>query len=622
MRSFKIQIQFSVILLLCHFLIGQPLVAQTEVVNAIEYKQISSFETDYSIIAMKISGDGSKIVFATGGPAVQVYTINTDGSGLTLIYDFERNGTGPFIDINETGEKVIWCDGYGEIFIANSDGSVREELATLLPNPDPDFEDLEPEIFLPPRITADGTRVYFIHMGRDPRASGVWYVNSDDSGLTQVFNYLKMASDLFGRDGTEYNYNTAFTDGFDISGNGSKVILGTRIFKLEEGDLIRGDAVVADGTEFYDAGEYAHGTQPFATNPNGDSFIMYRIEFNQELGYDEINVYFVPIGTGDPIKVISGLDQFGSSAYTQMTADGTRAITVANNGRLPITLVNSISRSRLDLVSIDGLSNAIGSNKFSNSWMPSITWNGDKFCFLSAGTPPQIWVARIKSDGITSQPSITEVKFDPYYILPNAATASTIEAHVTDLYHPIQTVTFDGLKDGVFMFRAIESDFPSGFLVDDGSFGDAYADDGYYSNNTVRSYLAETPLGDYTIRIAAANSTLKEITAVDVDSISIREQGTSIKDAKNSALSYNLYQNYPNPFHHTTRITYEIPIDSNIEIKLYDVLGNLIAKPIHQNQIAGQYSFDVAADELPGGIYFYTLRTNNYTMTRKMHVLD
>ena len=53
----------------------------------------------------------------------------------------------------------------------------------------------------------------------------LWKVNADNSSLTQVFNYLDLSSDVFGRDGTEYKRNTAFADGFDITGDGSSVLI-------------------------------------------------------------------------------------------------------------------------------------------------------------------------------------------------------------------------------------------------------------------------------------------------------------------------------------------------------------------------------------------------------------
>lgn len=595
--------------------------AQVKVVGAIEYEQVSQFETNYSISAMKMSADGLKIIFATSGPAVKVYTINSDGTALTQIYDFERTGFGPSVDISAGGEKVIWCDGEGEVFIANLDGSMRLELATLLPNPDPNFADMEPIIPLPPRITSDGTQVLFIHMGRDPRGSGVWRINADDSGLTQIFNYNDMAEDLFGTDTADYNYNTAFADGFDISADGSRMILGTKIFKQAAGDITRGDAIAVDGTDFYNIGDYAAGNQPFATYVDGDFFTVFRREFNSDLGYDEINVYVVPLGTGSPEKVISGLDIFGTSSMTQMASNGSLAIVQAANGRLPITLVDGLSQSRLDLVSIDALSIAMGGYRFSESWLPSISWDGSRFCFLSTSTPPQIWVGNIKSDAIHSQPSITEIRFDPDEVAIDRSTTATISAHVSDLYDPIHTVTFDAYQDGVFKFRALAADWPyQRNLLDDGTFGDEYAGDGFYANNSVGADLLETPLGTYTIRIAAANTSLEKVTVADAEPFFIVEPSATATQRAESP-GFKLYQNFPNPFNHSSSIRYEIPVESQVEIKLLDLLGKEIAVMVSEKLEPGQYSLDLNAKELPGGVYFYAMRTSDYFITKKMQVL-
>ena len=131
-----------IIVLVILFSINQ--FAQPLVTNAVHYTQVSSFETDYGIYALKMSADGSKIVFATGGPQVKVFTINVNGSGLTQIYDLQTTGFAPFIDITNDGEKILWCDRYGEIFVSNSDGSYIREIASLLPNPDPDRDARDP----------------------------------------------------------------------------------------------------------------------------------------------------------------------------------------------------------------------------------------------------------------------------------------------------------------------------------------------------------------------------------------------------------------------------------------------------------------------------------------------
>jgi hypothetical protein len=611
-RSFPVSI---FLLIFCVALLN----AQPEVVDAVEYKQITHFETDQYISTMKMSADGSKIVFATSGPVVKVFTLNTNGTGLTEIYDFQRNGNGPSVDISGNGEKVIWCDGEGEIFIANSDGSGREELATLIPNPDPNFADLEPIIPLPPRITADGSQVLFINMDRDPRISGVWKVNADNSSLTQVFNYLDLSSDVFGRDGTEYNRNTAFADGFDITGDGSSVLIGTRIFKLEEGDLDRGHLVMAWGTEFYELGEYAGGNQPFAIGIDGGFCIVYRREYNPTLEYDEINVYFVPVGTGDPVKVIAGLDIFGVSAYTQMALKGSRAITVGANGRLPITLVERVPGSRLDLVSVDGASIAAGGFRMSESWFPSTDVDGKKYCFMAPSVPPQIWMANLLSDGRVSQPKITGVNFEPNYVLKDASSPATIEALITDLYNPVHTVTFESFQNGHPYFRALGSVHPSGFLFDDGALGDKSPGDGVYTNNTVNIDVADPPVGEYTIRIAAVNSTLEEITMVDAKSMSILEESTSVQTSAKTG--FVLHPNFPNPFGDQTSIAYELAYGTEVELCVFDILGKRVATLMNGPKAAGQHTSVFNPGNLPDGIYYYTIRAGDFVQTRKMEML-
>jgi hypothetical protein len=623
MKSFK----YSLISLLMLFLTLGPAWhscrAQTTVINGIEYQQISDFETDSFINTMKISADGTRIVFATSGPAVQVYTINSDGTGLTQIYDFQRTGTGPFVDISADGNKVIWCIGYGEIFIANADGSEREELATLLPNPIPDAADIEPTIPLPPRITADGNQVFFIHMGHNPLASGVWQVNSDGSSLTQLFHYIELSEELFGKDGSEYNRNIAYTSGFDISGDGSRMIFGTAILKIEENDIVRGDAIVFDGMTFRNLGDYAMGIQPFATYQDGDQFIMFKREYNDSLAFDEINIYFVPIGTGDPVQVISGLDIFGGSEMTQMAGDGSRAIVMGGNGRLPIALVDRLSASRLDLVSMDGISRAISGFNFSQSSFPSITSDGNRFCFLAHSIPPQIWVADIVSDGINSQPSISEVSFDPDFVLIDGSTTSTFKAHVTSPPDSIHTVTIEAFKDGAQQFRGIAADYTPFYpeLVDDGTLGDETAGDGYYCNNTVRADLPETPIGSYTIRLVAVNSTLKEITMVDAEPFSILEQTTSIKEPVSLATEFRLYQNYPNPFNPTTIINYELPITNYVELSIYNLLGQKVTILVSERQKAGHHQVEWDASGFSSGIYYYRIEAGEFQDVKKMVLL-
>jgi hypothetical protein len=125
--------------------------AQTRVIRGIQYQQITAFEENMSIGSMKISADGSRIVFATGGASKKIFTINADGTGLTQVYHFEgATGNTPHVDISADGDIIIWCDwvGEGEIFISFADGSFREKIVTRLPNPVTFLQDIKPWIQL------------------------------------------------------------------------------------------------------------------------------------------------------------------------------------------------------------------------------------------------------------------------------------------------------------------------------------------------------------------------------------------------------------------------------------------------------------------------------------------
>jgi len=86
-------------------------------------------------------------------------------------------------------------------------------------------------------------------------------------------------------------------------------------------------------------------------------------------------------------------------------------------------------------------------------------------------------------------------------------------------------------------------------------------------------------------------------------------------------LTYSLSQNYPNPFNPTTTISYTIPKNGLVTLKVYDVLGTEVAELVNEVKEAGNYSVTFNASELPSGIYFYTLTSGNFMATKKLILL-
>ncbi len=82
-----------------------------------------------------------------------------------------------------------------------------------------------------------------------------------------------------------------------------------------------------------------------------------------------------------------------------------------------------------------------------------------------------------------------------------------------------------------------------------------------------------------------------------------------------------LKQNYPNPFNPVTTITYSIPEAGNVEMKIYDILGNEVATLVKEVKAPGTYSAVFDASSFASGIYMYMLRTNNFVQTKKMTLM-
>jgi hypothetical protein len=82
-----------------------------------------------------------------------------------------------------------------------------------------------------------------------------------------------------------------------------------------------------------------------------------------------------------------------------------------------------------------------------------------------------------------------------------------------------------------------------------------------------------------------------------------------------------LNQNFPNPFNPSTKIQYSVPQSSQVQIKIYDVLGNEIATLVNETKEAGKYNINFNASKLSSGVYFYTIKAGDFIQTKKMILL-
>lgn len=86
--------------------------------------------------------------------------------------------------------------------------------------------------------------------------------------------------------------------------------------------------------------------------------------------------------------------------------------------------------------------------------------------------------------------------------------------------------------------------------------------------------------------------------------------------------NFELTQNYPNPFNPSTNISFTIPFQEEITLKVYDMLGREVRTLLYKKQLTqGSYNIKFNADDLPSGVYAYSLIAKNNILTKKMILL-
>lgn len=84
---------------------------------------------------------------------------------------------------------------------------------------------------------------------------------------------------------------------------------------------------------------------------------------------------------------------------------------------------------------------------------------------------------------------------------------------------------------------------------------------------------------------------------------------------------FSLYQNYPNPFNTTTTITFSLPKDDHISLKVYNLLGQEVATLVHCKMPAGIHRVTWNAQDVPSSVYFYKIVIGDYSKIKKMTLL-
>jgi hypothetical protein len=110
--------------------------------------------------------------------------------------------------------------------------------------------------------------------------------------------------------------------------------------------------------------------------------------------------------------------------------------------------------------------------------------------------------------------------------------------------------------------------------------------------------------------------------SIPSDTVSaIVEPVTGIENKNDLPQHFALNQNYPNPFNPKTVISWQLAVGNNVDLSIYNVLGQKIVTLISKRQPAGYYSYEWDASGLASGVYYYRLQAGDFVNTKKLIML-
>jgi hypothetical protein len=181
---------------------------------------------------------------------------------------------------------------------------------------------------------------------------------------------------------------------------------------------------------------------------------------------------------------------------------------------------------------------------------------------------------------------------------------------------PVELVSFNAsvIRDAVELswMTATETN-NQGFSIERTTDGQSFEEIGYISGYGTTTEPQSYSYIDSKLETGSYSYRLKQI---DFDGT--YEYSNEINVEVELPIHYALEQNYPNPFNPSTKISYSIPVDGNVKLAVYNMLGEEVATIVNSYQKADRYEVNFDASGLSSGVYVYKLESANYTASRKL----
>ena len=152
-----------------------------------------------------------------------------------------------------------------------------------------------------------------------------------------------------------------------------------------------------------------------------------------------------------------------------------------------------------------------------------------------------------------------------------------------------------------------------------------YKDDTEISNSDnstlVIENVAPSDSGSYTCQIT--NTMVTDLTLYSRPIQVHVSSGSEITNPRSEhPVRFELFQNYPNPFNPETTISFTVKIGCHVTLKVFNLLGREVAVPVNKQLEPGLYKVKFLGRDLPSGLYFYTIRMNDFFDVKKMVILE
>ena len=107
-------------------------------------------------------------------------------------------------------------------------------------------------------------------------------------------------------------------------------------------------------------------------------------------------------------------------------------------------------------------------------------------------------------------------------------------------------------------------------------------------------------------------------TGYDITTLEIIQTTGMVSNENVIPEKYSLGQNYPNPFNPRTVVSFSLPVDSKVSIKVYDVMGREVQTLVNERMQAGRYEVSFDGSGMTSGVYFFRMKAGNFKETRRM----